>query len=95
LVDPPADAARVEPLREVLTVSRRGQISLPADMRRHLGIAPGGAVIVEECEGELRLKPAAVLEVARYSDAQIAAWDLADVLSAAERQAILQRLLQE
>jgi hypothetical protein len=44
-------------------------------MRRHLGIAPGGAVIVEECEGELRLKPAAVLEVARYSDAQIAAWD--------------------
>lgn len=95
MVDPPADAARVEPLREVLTVSRRGQISLPADMRRHLGIAPGGAVIVEECEGELRLKPAAVLEVARYSDAQIAAWDLADVLSAAERQAILQRLLQE
>jgi hypothetical protein len=54
-----------------------------------------GAVIVEECEGELRLKPAAVLEVARYSDAQIAAWDRADVLSAAERQAILQRLLQE
>jgi hypothetical protein len=51
-------------------------------------------VIVEECEGELRLKPAAVLEVARYSDAQIGAWDRADVLSAAERQAILQRLLQ-
>ena len=64
-------------------------------MRRHLGIPPGGAVIVEECEGELRLKPAAVLEVARYSDAQITAWDRADVLSAAERQAILQRLLQD
>jgi antitoxin PrlF len=94
MVDPPADAARVEPLREVLTVSRRGQITLPAGMRRHLGIAPGGAVIVEECEGELRLKPAAVLEVAHYSDAQIAAWDRADVLSTEERQAILQRLLQ-
>ena len=76
-------------------MSRRGQITLPAGMRRHLGIAPGGAVIVEECEGELRLKPAAVLEVARYSDAQITAWDRADVLSAAERQAILQRLLQD
>jgi hypothetical protein len=36
-----------------------------------------------------------VLEVARYSDAQVAAWDRADVLSDAERQAILQRLLQE
>ena len=56
----PADGAREEPLREVLTLSRRGQIALPAGMRRHLGIAPGGAVIVEECEGELRLKPDAV-----------------------------------
>ena len=90
----PADGSREERLREVLTVSRRGQITLPAGMRRHLGIAPGGAVIVEECEGELRLKPAAVLEVARYSDAQIAQWDRADVLSTAERQDILQRLLQ-
>jgi hypothetical protein len=51
-------------------------------------------VIVEECEGELRLRPAAVLEVAHYSDAQIAQWDRADVLSIAERQDILQRLLQ-
>ncbi|MFM7268289.1 MAG: AbrB/MazE/SpoVT family DNA-binding domain-containing protein [Cyanobium sp.] len=78
----------------MLTVSRRGQITLPAGMRRHLGIAPGGAVIVEECDGELRLKPAAVLEVESYSDAQIEEWDRADALSADERQAILQRLLE-
>ncbi|MCP9861509.1 MULTISPECIES: AbrB/MazE/SpoVT family DNA-binding domain-containing protein [unclassified Cyanobium] len=50
-------------LREVLTVSSQGQITLPAEMRRHLGIEPGDAVIVEVCGGELRLKPAAVLEV--------------------------------
>jgi hypothetical protein len=31
--------------REVLTVSSRGQITLPAEMRRHFGIEPGGAVI--------------------------------------------------
>jgi AbrB family looped-hinge helix DNA binding protein len=74
----PADGSREKPRREVLTVSRRGQITLPAGMRRHLGIAPGGAV----------------LEVAHYSDAQIAQWDRADVLSTAEREVILQRLLQ-
>ena len=51
----PADGSPEETLHEVLTVSRRGQITLPAGMRLHLGIAPGGAVIVEECEGELRL----------------------------------------
>lgn len=79
-------------LREVLTVSSRGQITLPAEMRRHLGIEPGGAVIVEDCGGELRLKPAAVLEVELYSDEDIAAWDQADVLSGHERQQILERL---
>ncbi|MCU0530382.1 MAG: AbrB/MazE/SpoVT family DNA-binding domain-containing protein [Cyanobium sp. Prado107] len=80
--------------REVLTVSSRGQITLPASMRKHLGIQPGGAVILEECDGELRLKPAAVLEVEHYSDDQIAAWDQADALSPEERQRILQRLQQ-
>jgi AbrB family looped-hinge helix DNA binding protein len=79
-------------LREVLTVSSRGQITLPAEMRRHMGIEPGGAVIVEDCGGELRLKPAAVLEVELYSDEDIAEWDQADALSDQERQQILERL---
>lgn len=63
------------PRREVLTVSSRGQITLPAEMRRHIGIERGGAVIVEDCGGELRLKQAAVLEVELYSDEDIAEWD--------------------
>jgi AbrB family looped-hinge helix DNA binding protein len=79
-------------MREVLTVSSRGQVTLPAGMRKHLGIKPGGAVIVEECGGELRLKPAAVLELEHYTDAQIADWDRADALSAEERRRILERL---
>ncbi|MFB1490260.1 MULTISPECIES: AbrB/MazE/SpoVT family DNA-binding domain-containing protein [unclassified Thiocapsa] len=79
-------------MREILTVSSRGQITLPAGMRKHLGITPGGAVIIEECEGELRLKPAAVLELEHYNDAQIATWDRADVLSTEERRRILERL---
>lgn len=78
--------------REVLTLSSRGQITLPVEMRRHLGIEPGGAVIVEDCGGELRLKPAAVLEVELYSDEDIAEWDQADALSDRERRQILKRL---
>lgn len=73
-------------------MTSRGQITLPAEMRKHLGIEPGGAVIVEIVGGELRLKPAAVLEVDPYSDEQIADWDQADALSEEERQQILQRL---
>jgi AbrB family looped-hinge helix DNA binding protein len=80
--------------REVLTVSSRGQITLPAGMRKKLGITPGGTVIVEQVDGELRLKPAAVLEIELYSDEQIAAWDQADQLDTSERNYILERLQQ-
>lgn len=84
--------SRHDSLREVLTVSSRGQITLPAEMRRHLGIEPGGAVIVEDFGGELRLKPAAVLKVELFSDEVIAEWEQADALSDQERQQILKRL---
>ena len=79
-------------MRETLIVSGRGQITLPAGMRKHLGIAPGSAVIVEERDGALLLKPAAVLSIDTYSDAQIADWDREDVLSTDERRRILARL---
>jgi AbrB family looped-hinge helix DNA binding protein len=79
-------------MRETLIVSSRGQITLPAGMRKHLGIAPGSAVIIEERNGELALKPAAVLEIERYTDEQVAGWDREDKLTAAERKRILTRL---
>ena len=79
-------------MRETLIVSGRGQITLPAGMRKHLGLTPGSAVIVEERDGQLMLKPAAVLEIDTYSDAQIADWDREDVLTADERKRILARL---
>ena len=79
-------------MRETLIVSGRGQITLPASMRKHLGIAPGSAVIIEERDGEMTLKPAAVLEIGTYSDARVAEWDRDDVLSADERKRILARL---
>lgn len=85
-------SAKAAPQRDVLTVSSRGQITLPSALRKQLGITPGGALIVEAVDGELRLKPAAVFELEVYGEAQIAAWDRADQLSADERQRILERL---
>jgi hypothetical protein len=57
-----------------------------------LGLTSGSAVIVEERNGELTLKPAAVVEIETYSDRQIADWDREDALTADERQRILMRL---
>jgi len=49
-------------------------------------------LIVEECDGELRLKPDAALEFELYSDYQIDDWGRADSLSPDELNQILERL---
>jgi antitoxin PrlF len=81
-------------MRESLTVSGRGQITLPANMRKRLGIEAGGVLIAEEREGDIVLRPAAVLEIETYSDADIARWDAEDRLDDSERMAIQQRFNQ-
>jgi len=79
-------------MRQTLIVSNRGQLTLPASLRKRFGIKDGGAIILEERDNELVLKPAMVLEVEMYTDAQVSAWDEADRLADAERQSVLQRL---
>ena len=67
--------------RSTLIVSKRGQITLPSDVRRKYGIGEGGVVTLEERPGELVLRPATVIEFEMYSDADIARWDEEDALS--------------
>lgn len=78
--------------RQMLTVSSRGQITLPANLRKRLGIRPGGVLSAEEKGGELVLRPAVVLEMEPYSDADIRRWDEEDRLSPGERDRILKLL---
>ena len=68
-----------------LLVSSRGQITLPAATRQRLGIRGGDVVILEDRDNEIVLKPAVVLEVEHYSDAQIAQWDEVDKLDPEDR----------
>ena len=75
-----------------LIVSERGQVTLPASLRKRLGIKGGDVLIVDDREGSLVLRPAAVVEVELYSDAQVAEWDAEDRLDEAERGAIRKRL---
>jgi antitoxin PrlF len=79
-------------MRQTLIISNRGQLTLPANVRKRFGIKNGGAVILEERENELVLKPAMVLEVEMYSDEQVLAWDEADLLDDTERQVLLRHL---
>jgi AbrB family looped-hinge helix DNA binding protein len=73
-------------------VSSRGQLTLPADLRRRLGIREGGMVTLEEREGALIIRPAAVFELTIYGDRDIVRWDAEDALDPAETRLIRKKL---
>ncbi len=79
--------------RTNLFVSKKGQVTLPALLRKKLGIKDGGMMIIEEREGELILRPAAVLEVELYTDKQIQEWNNDDQLGKTDRLKIKTRFL--
>ena len=79
-------------MQQTVLVSNRGQLTLPAALRKRFGLQCGGAVILEEHNNELVIKPAAVLEIEMYTDSLIAQWDVEDRLDDSERSAILKRL---
>jgi antitoxin PrlF len=75
-----------------IVVSGRGQITLPASMRRRLGINPGGVLVVDDRKGELVLRPATVVELDTYTDEEIGRWEREDRLAPGERSRILKKL---
>jgi len=44
---------------QVTTVTQKGQITLPAEIRKRKGIKPGDKVQVSEEKGEIKVKPIA------------------------------------
>ena len=79
-------------MNETLIVSSRGQITLPASLRKRLGIKSGDIVILEDRGDEIVLKTGVVLEIQHYTDEQIAQWDSEDILSDQERSRIAHNL---
>jgi len=77
--------------RETLVVSDRGQVTLPKRLRDRLAITPGSALIAEERDGALVLRPAAVTPLRVYSDEEIRGWLGEDRVSPAERRRLLKK----
>jgi len=76
-------------MKETLVVSGRGQITLPAVVRKRFGLKGGDVVILEDRGNELVLRPGTVVEIELYTDEQIAEWDADDTLSEDERSRIV------
>jgi AbrB family looped-hinge helix DNA binding protein len=79
-------------MKENVVVSGRGQITLPASMRKRLGIKAGGVLVVEDRKGELVLRPAAIVELDTYTEEEIARWEREDRLASGERSRVLKKL---
>ena len=79
-------------MNETLVLSSRGQITLPAVLRKRLGLKTGDVLILEDRGNEIVLKPGVVIETQYYRDEEIAEWDQADRLSDRERARILDQL---
>jgi AbrB family looped-hinge helix DNA binding protein len=64
-------------MKTTLTITDRGAITLPAELRRQLGVKGGDRLIAEATPEGLLLRPA-VLPVEVYNDARIAEFDAAE-----------------
>jgi antitoxin PrlF len=65
-------------MKTTLIVTDRGTITLPAKLRRQLGIKADDQLIAEATAEGLLLRPAVTVPVEIYSDARIAEFDAAE-----------------
>jgi antitoxin PrlF len=79
-------------MKENLVVSDKGQITLPAAMRKSLGLGKSAVLTAEQVGGKIVLTPAVVLETEIYTDEQVAKWDRVDRLKKDERQRLVSKL---
>ena len=79
-------------MKENLIMSDKGQITLPAAMRKLLGLGKSSVLTAEQVGGRIVLTPAVVLETELYTDEQIAEWDRADAFKKGERQKLSSKL---
>jgi antitoxin PrlF len=62
-------------MKTIVTLSSRGVVSLPAKLRRALGLKPDDQLIAETTPEGLLLRPAVTLPVEIYSDKRVREFD--------------------
>ena len=65
-------------MKSTLTVTARGVVTLPAKLRRELGIKADDQLIAETTPEGLLLRPAVTLPIEIYSEKRIAEFDAAE-----------------
>lgn len=66
------------PMSTTLTISNRGVISLPAALRKAIGLKPNDQLIAEATAEGILLRPAVTVPLEIYTDVRIAEFDVAE-----------------
>lgn len=61
-------------MKETILISDRGQITLPASLRKKYSLDKNTPIVIEETQGGLLLKKASVLPLSLYSNDEIEQW---------------------
>ena len=75
----------------VSLVGERGQLTIPKDIRKRLGIKPRSAVILEEKDGVLLIRPAATVPIRIFSDEFVLQLEKGNILRDGDREKILEK----
>jgi len=59
-------------MKMVTQIGSRGQLTLPADIRKRLGLRPGDTLLVRLEDGHIVLDPAIVLPIEQYTAERMA-----------------------
>jgi len=59
-------------MSKIVSINKRGTLTLPKDLRERLGLEADGQVVVEETEDGVLIKPGATFPVETYSDERVA-----------------------
>ena len=68
----------------VVSLSSKGQLTLPEGVRKKLGLSKGDMLAVVEKDGQIILSPVSILPVKMYTAAEIAGWEQENALTAEE-----------
>lgn len=82
----------------IVSLSSKGQLTLPEALRKKLGLGKGDMLHVEEKEGKIILCPVSVVPTRFYTDEEITTWVKEDTLTEEEKKtfdAAVARLEQE
>jgi len=78
--------------RNIVLVGKRGQVTLPAQIRKTLGIKEGEPLIIEYDGEKLIIRKAMVVPVKIYSDEEVESYIQEDTLKEGEREKIKKHL---